>query len=421
MSHRRVPVAARVIAAVAVIAILGAGGRTTAQQQDALSDSFESSWGDGSVSIQYTITGVPTDGEMSEEYGVTDDRWYRDEQDRLVDHRSNDHIRYWRAVHDSGLAPGMTVRLSGTITATLEPGEVAEVGMLAAIWVDGNFDSDRFPRVIEVCGELPRGRIEPHGCPVPTHGAAIASFEPRQTSSSSLPFELELEIPPPPSGVGPEWSSGYGPGYGWLRFAVTGFKVRGLPTYDAERAVALFDPSYHTGEPVRAQVSGTFNLFADGTAAPGDDLPGWTIAIGSGSAVLAAAATLAHRRRTDDPDRSDHPDDTPHHILQVSHDTITLTPHNPTTIRVQVWQLMPDGSPVPAAATITLTADPMLTLRPATGNHDLTTTVTLEPAGPTLPTNGTIRVAATTAHGSHHHTIATHHTQGYRLELLVQQ
>lgn len=290
-----------------------------------------------------------------------------------------------------GTVTGSSVTLSGTAAASVDAIGVSNIRLQATLSVFGGGQ----PSLAETFAEEVAG--------------------PRTVT---LPFTLTADIPAPPTlDDDPFADRFYGEDaepYARVAFEVRGSKCWGTCATVRDQGEFLV---FATGELVDARSdggdpgSGNVPVEVDPEEASG--VPTWTLAVGSGAAVVAAAAAVVHRRRPeDDPD-------TPHYVLQVSDEVLVLVPLVPVGLRVQVWEVTADGSPVPAAASISVSADPGIVVEPSSGSQDLWSSVSFDPAAGGVMGWGSIHVTATTAHSTHHHTVAVCVTEGYRLEVLT--
>ena len=96
--------------------------------------------------------------------------------------------------------------------------------------------------------------------------------------------------------------------------------------------------------------------------------------IGAVAAAAAAMAGAAAKTSAKTGQKRD-PNQPIGYILNVSTDRLSVSPEQSQPLTVTVYQVMPDGRPVPASANITLTAPPGASVQPAAGTSPLSAVV----------------------------------------------
>ncbi len=113
-----------------------------------------------------------------------------------------------------------------------------------------------------------------------------------------------------------------------------------------------------------------------GGTTTGGGLPWQAIAGGLGAVAAAAAAMAGAAAKTSAKSKTKQDPNQPiGYILNVSSDRLSVSPEQSQTLTVTVYQVMPDGRPVPAAANISLTAPPGASVQPASGASPLSAVV----------------------------------------------
>ncbi|MCU0272231.1 MAG: hypothetical protein MUE34_03270 [Acidimicrobiales bacterium] len=276
--------------------------------------------------------------------------------------------------HHTGTVVGDRVTLSGSATYTIPEGMVTNLGMSASLSVSG--------------GESLSESWPPPGTDGRVGGTTI-----------TFPFELTVEIPPPP----PTTTSPYGPDPNTTEAATPTTAPPYTSVFFSVSSLNCNDWGVCGGP----RADGTFAVY--GTAGGGgDDSPDWLATVGALGAAAAAAAALAGSNGGRSGDR---------YVLQVSTDTLTVTPEQPAGLQVQVWRVGPSGATMPAPDAVTqLIGSPGISVHPATGGAAVGATVTVA-EGAVGSGDDTIDVSATAGGGTMHATVRVDRSGAYELEL----
>lgn len=103
------------------------------------------------------------------------------------------------------------------------------------------------------------------------------------------------------------------------------------------------------------------------------------------------------------------------YVLQVSSDHLQVMPDMPATLSAQVWEVDADGRSSPAAATITLTTSPPLTVTPATGTGAIEAVVAL--TGAPAAASAAVTVTAQVEQSTQQQVVSVAMAGEYRLQI----
>ncbi|MBN1629571.1 MAG: hypothetical protein JW990_07405, partial [Thermoleophilia bacterium] len=152
------------------------------------------------------------------------------------------------------------------------------------------------------------------------------------------------------------------------------------------------------------ETSGTTTSIGGTMGADESGATPWRAAAGGAAAVAAAVAAILGSAVGTSPNSKtkNDPNQPVGYVLHVSDASLTLVPDRSQPFTVQVYQVMPDGRPEPAAANVAMTAPGSVGVQPASGPSPLSTLVW--PTG-AIPAGSSLLVQATTVGGSHQTTV----------------
>lgn len=154
---------------------------------------------------------------------------------------------------------------------------------------------------------------------------------------------------------------------------------------------------------------------ATGGTTTGGGLPWQPVAGGLGAVAAAAAAMAGAAAKTSAKSKTKQDPNQPiGYILNVSSDRLSVSPEQTQPLTVTVYQVMPNGQPVPAAANISLTAPPGASVQPASGSSPLSAIVWQTGE---IPPGAQLLVQAATAGGSSQTAVAVVGSGELRLDV----